>query len=664
MSTIVPPPSALNNIVPFKPVAPIPPITAPTPIGAVIAAGAITAALVTAAAIAYSDMRSAEESAKRAKENTEKALARLNTGKQDLFAPPPFQGGQCQGVQYVVSGRDIVTNATGLSWTATVPGRISAPSTLITSGGFVSHGFYYGNQTANNFYSRGGANWYGVGKDVVGITITSVTPQGGLADNCGSLSTPKLGETTPNLNGLGTGSSKSNNLLAPSPTSSTSARPISTPTSINNSTTANTFNSTTNKNKNLAPDPGNITNSLNIGSAIGLGSPAIAPNPSPIKTPTPISTPPSTKPKKEEERKPFLPPIPSELGKINADIVSLNSQIAGIGAILGTISANTAPEAQRLNSKNGTCDAMQSPSCTQGMEGRIKDPINAKLDAAQVARDVNASAQSAALTSIVAEQQAQKGILATIAAKATDIFNLVGGLWNNGIVDKAMQYITMITVIHNAAMLTRGIADTLGSALDLGLQAFGLQIKDKDGNQLGVNQVIGKSFENLIKGIIGADNYTALTQTWVQANRIYQTGINLISNVQNILDSTTAVAELTSNRVGTLMNALRNAGMVRENAYGAQSQNVTRFNAFQNKLEALEQGVSNTASIAGNIVSVQQSVNEIKSNRQEFENALKNKPQGSGLPENEPEKQATKQKKDQSIYTISDFSIVKPPETP
>jgi len=91
MSTIVPPPSALNNIVPFKPVAPIPPITAPTPIGAVIAAGAITAALVTAAAIAYSDMRSAEESAKRAKENTEKALARLNTGKQDLFAPPTLQ---------------------------------------------------------------------------------------------------------------------------------------------------------------------------------------------------------------------------------------------------------------------------------------------------------------------------------------------------------------------------------------------------------------------------------------------------------------------------------------------------------------------------------------------------------------------------------------------
>jgi len=413
-----------------------------------------------------------------------------------------------------------------------------------------------------------------------------------------------------------------------------------------------------------------------LGSALGSKSPfkdltpkqndrnKLAPSPSGFAPASPQTSPPNNpntqpntapkspseqekenqKKRQEEEKKAALPNLS------NRDSQSILNELIRIGAISSAINTNTQPSAQRLNAKNGTCDALNSPSCTQGMEDRIKDPIQAKQD------NLNKR--------LFGNQILQDGLLGTILVKITDVFNLVGGLWNNGIVDKAMQYITMITVIHNAAMLTRGIADTLGSALDLGLQAFGLQIKDKDGNQLGVNQVIGKSFENLIKGIIGADNYTALTQTWVQANRIYQTGINLISNVQNILDSTTAVAELTSNRVGTLMNALRNAGMVRENAYGAQSQNVTRFNAFQNKLEALEQGVSNTASIAGNIVSVQQSVNEIKSNRQEFENALKNKPQGSGLPENDPEKQATQQKKDQSIYTISDFSVVKPPETP
>jgi len=601
MSTIVPPPSALNNIVPFKPVAPIPPITAPTPIGAVIAAGAITAALVTAAAIAYSDMRSAEESAKRAKENTEKALARLNTGKQDLFAPPPFQGGQCQGVQYVVSGRDIVTNETGYNWTVTVPGRISAPSTLITSGGFVSHGFYYGNQTANNFYSRGGKNWYGVGKDVVGITITSVTPQGGLADNCGSLSTPKLGETTPNLNGLGTGSSKSNNLLAPSPTSSTSARPdTSTQPSINNSTTANTFNSTTNKNKNLAT--GNITNSLNIGNAIGLGSPAIAPNPSPIKTPTPISTPPSTKPKKEEERKPFLPPIPSELGKINADIVSLNSQIAGIGAILGTISANTAPEAQRLNSKNGTCDAMQSPSCTQGMEGRIKDPINAKLDAAQVARDVNASAQSAALS-----------VLASFVSR----------IYNNQFVHSSLSFMTTMTTIHNAAMLSRDVAETLGTVVDNSVNLSGNKLKDTDGNDINFTSWVGTNIRAIIVQLIGADKYVQLALQWQKANTIYHSAMAVVNTTQSMLDPISSAVEYGMENVSKIGNSLKEDGVVSENAYPAMNETirarrVNRFERLNDTLEGAENIASNLSSVTSSAVSVKEDYQQLREDSKEL----------------------------------------------
>lgn len=357
--------------------------------------------------------------------------------------------------------------------------------------------------------------------------------------------------------------------------------------------------------------------------------------------PPPSIAPPSTKPTTQDPPPPLkqpekkappvgIPPVDTGTATILGAIASATATTTGL---LNQVKNQTSPENQRLNSKNGSCDALNSPECTNNLKKDIVDPLGGKIDK-------NAIAQDAALGGIALEQQAQKGVLATIAAKATDIFDLVGRLWNNGLIDKAMQYITMITVIHNAAMLSRGIADTLGSALDSGLQAFNLQasMKDKDGVVTGVNAVVGKSFENLIKGIIGADNYTALTNTWIQANRIYQSGINLLSNVQNILDSTTAVAELTSNRVGTLMNALRSSGSVRENAYGAQSENTTRFNAFMNKLENLEQGTSNVASITGNIVSVQQSVNELKSNRTEFENALKDKPVGTGLPENNHQK--------------------------
>ncbi len=604
MTTIAPPPSALNNIVPFKPIPPLPPITAPTPIGAVIAAGAVTAALVTAAAIAYSDMRSAEESAKRAKENAEKALARLNTGKQDLFAPPPFQGGQCQGAMYVVSGRDVVKNRTGHSWTVTVPGPISAPSTLISLG-FVFHGFYYGNQSENNFYNRGGANWYGVGNDVIGIEITSISRQGGLADNCGNLPTQKLGETTPNLNGLGT-SKSSNNLLAPSSTSSTRPDASTTQPSINNSTTANTFNSTTNKNKSLAT--GNISNSLNIGSAIGLGSPAIAPKPTPLKSPTPISTPPSTKPKEEEERKPFLPPIPSELGKIDAGIVNLSSQIAGIGAILGTISANTAPEAQRLNSKSGACDAMQSPSCTQGMEGRIKDPINAKLDAAQVARDANAATQSTALASI---------------------FSFVSRIYNNQFVHSSLSFMTTMTTIHNAAMLSRDVAETLGTVVDNSINLSGNKLKDVNGNDINFTSWIGSNIRAIIIQLIGADKYVQLALQWQKANTIYHSAMAVVNTTQSMLDPLSSAVEYGMENVSKIGNGLREDGVVSENSYPAmdetiRARRVNRFERLNDTLEGAENISSNLSSITGSAVSVKEDFKQLREDQKQLRDQAAN----------------------------------------
>lgn len=330
-----------------------------------------------------------------------------------------------------------------------------------------------------------------------------------------------------------------------------------------------------------------------------------------------------------------------------------------MGGVMATIQANTTPGRMRQN----VCETLQEPSCTKGFEDRIKDPVVQKVDRNFNANDIatkailgNQGTQNALLADIKREQTAQQGILNAIFTKAGDIFNLVGGLWNNGLVSKAMEYITMVTVIHNAAMLSRGIGDTLGTALDQGLQAFGAQLsmKDKDGVVTGVNAVIGKTFENFIESIIGEANYTALSETWAKANRIYQAGVNLLSNVQSIIDSTTAVAELTSNRVATLMNSLRNTGMVREDAYGGQTANTTRFNAFMQRLENLEQGTSNLAAITSNIVSVQQSVNELKTNKQEFEKAITDKDKVV-----EDEK---KEKREESVFTIGDFSIVRPPE--
>jgi hypothetical protein len=580
-----------------------------------------------------------------------------SSGKRTVSEAPPFTGGQSVGVQYDVKVVMIFQYKT-----LYMMGFQPQESSEFTRGNIVSKigpisSVDYRRDSFGNIYAQINGEDFGTSVatlfngNIQSVSIVSITRRDGQTDTGGDIPTPTREEAS-------------------------GFAGIDSPLDFNRGTVKRVLPPKLSSAigwGNTKPIDGRAAlgiGSINVGDGFApnkdpkLKSPTIAPN-TPGITP---KRPPTTPKKEDDKRSPFVP-NPSELGNINTKLFEIGSILGTIQANQGTISNNINDIKNNTSTQNlenaaqtGSCRSLNSPSCTSQLKDAIKNPLEAKLDAAQVARDTNAAAQSAALTGIAVEQQAQKGVLASILSKAGEIFDRVGALWNNSLIDKAMQYITMITVIHNAVMLTRGIGDTLGSALDSGLQALGLQIKDKDGNQQGVTQIIGKSFEDLIKGIIGNANYTALTETWIQANRVYQSGINLLSNVQNILDSTTAIAELTSNRVGTLMNALRNAGMVREDAYGAQSQNVTRFNSFMNKLENLEQGTSNVAAITGNIVSVQQSVNELKTNRQELDNALKNKPVGTGAPENKPESDAKQEKREESVFKINDFSIVRAPE--
>lgn len=641
--------------VPSPPPVSVPPIAVAAPVAAAVAAApplAVAAAVVGALAIAaagwaYLDLQDALKNEKAARDNDARVSARpVNTGSKRQVSPPPFTGGQSDGVRYSLTYTRTTIKSPDSSRIGEVvhETRVDIGNTVFGAVTGIEAGVFDNYSNFRVFHKNGvhiarsGGGMFRY--DFYGITEyafsnIAFTREDGQADVGGDpLGT--VGDVIPS---------------GYSGDRTREQRPKVPPPQI----------------PNQPPSPYRDASkvALGIGTEVSpkvrTGTPSDDAKddrkslaPSPVRTPSPTPTTPkapSQSPEKdrEKEKAPFIPPSPDK------KIDDIAKDLTGLGAIIALIGANTQPSAQRLNAKNGSCDALQSPSCREGLKNDIVNPINQKIDAKTGLLAANQAGQDIALGVIATEQQAQKGVLAAIALKAKDIFDLIGKLWNNSLVDKAMQYITMITVIHNAVMLSRGIGDTLGSALDSGLQAFGLQIKDKDGNQLGVTQIIGKSFQNLIKSVIGAENYTALNATWTQANRVYQAGINLLGNVQAIVDSSTAVAELCSNRVGTLMNALRSAGMVREDAYRGQSQNVTKFNAFQNKLEALEQGVSNTASIAGSVVSVQQSVNELKTNRAAFDNAVKG--------EDGRTQTATEEKREESVFKIADFTIVRPPET-
>jgi hypothetical protein len=368
-----------------------------------------------------------------------------------------------------------------------------------------------------------------------------------------------------------------------------------------------------------------------IGSPLGTQSrsPASfspAPTSEPLSSPIPLSSPkslPSTKSappplKERDEKKSPIPPItpqtPNSLPpEFQSKFDDLGQQIGLLGFTAATVAAQTTPEAQRLNSKNGACDALQSPSCTKGMEDRIKDPINSKLDAAQVARDANAATQT--------------GLLGSIISSLATVGKFVGSLYNNQFVQSTVNYLTFATTIHNAAMLTRDIGDTLGGVVDNGLSLAGRQFQDSEGNQVPFSELVGNNAKALITNVIGAERYADLTLKWQKASVVLNSAANIINTTQSMLDPMSTAIEYGMENVSKIGNGLRDDGIVGEFAYGNMDETINarrrnRFEVITDNLEGAEDVVSNLSNVTSSAVSIKEDFRQLKEDKQNFQNSV------------------------------------------
>jgi len=86
------------------------------------------------------------------------------------------------------------------------------------------------------------------------------------------------------------------------------------------------------------------------------------------------------------------------------------------------------------------------------MENRIKDPIMDNVDATKAQTVANASAISSIAT-----------LLATVWDFLQNRIGKVLNILNNSVIDRTLAVMNLATNIHNAAMLTCDIGETLGS---------------------------------------------------------------------------------------------------------------------------------------------------------------------------------------------------------
>lgn len=507
--------------------------------------------------------------------------------------PPPFTGGQSQTL-YNVSWRAVIQRSgqadeiqTGVR--NTVRGRIrgtfnrSIVPISSTDSRFRGDAGIIGTDTSGNPQETGVIGFAAGGVIRLSFEITSIVRSDGLPDTGGNLPV----SPPPSVPAGYTPTT--------SPFQSDQDRKVATP--LPTPPANNPSNNPSNTPNRLAnPTP----NSFAPAGTPSTKPPSTQPNTPPITSPTTKPITPTPKPnreqeRKEQEKKGFLPTIsPSP---------DISQQITGLGAIASLIAFNTSPENLKNAAKSGSCEMMQSPDCTQGMENRIKNPINEKLDQKF---DLNTTAT----TAILGNQATQNGVLASIVS-------FVSRIYNNQFVHSSLSFMTTMTTIHNAAMLSRDVAETLGTVVDNSVNLSGQKLKDTDGNDINFTSWVGTNIRAIIVQLIGADKYVQLALQWQKANTIYHSAMAVANTTQSMLDPISSAVEYGMENVSKIGNSLKEDGVVSENAYPAmdetiRARRVNRFERLNDTLEGAENIASNLSSVTSSAVSVKEDWKQLR----------------------------------------------------
>jgi len=282
--------------------------------------------------------------------------------------------------------------------------------------------------------------------------------------------------------------------------------------------------------------------------------------------------------------------------------------------LLNQVNNQTKPEAQQTNAKQGVCDAMQPQQC--GYEG-VKQ---ATTEATNPIKDV-ANANNGLLSAL-------NTLLSGFIAFAQGAFGKILNILNNTVIDRSLAVMNLAANIHNAAMLTRDVGETLGSVVDNTLSLLNLRFTNSEGVQLPFTDFIGSNFRSLLISVLGVENYTSLVLNWQKANTIYHSAMAVVNTTQSMLDPISSAVEYGMENVSKIGNSLKEDGVVSENAYPAmdetiRARRVNRFERLNDTLEGAENIASNLSSITSSAVSVKEDYKQLREDTKELRDKAK-----------------------------------------
>jgi hypothetical protein len=253
------------------------------------------------------------------------------------------------------------------------------------------------------------------------------------------------------------------------------------------------------------------------------------------------------------------------------------------------------------------------------------------------------------------DDRGNKTGLAGAAIKTFEKINKVGDYLH---LDRVLNVLTFATTVHNATMLSNNLVQTLEYAVSNVLAAVG--IKDAENNPLDIQKIVNRTVEDLLKGAVGAENYTVLKTEWKKANRIYQASANLLNNLQSLRYSITGALDTIGSMNAKVGNALKKYGVLGDNAYPWFNPSPNFDNKYMRSLETVEQVVSNIDSVASEVLSAQETVTEIGKQKTELETAIKAGTEKPGVDNDQQKAKAAAAKTASKSPDLNSSDFVKP----
>jgi hypothetical protein len=190
--------------------------------------------------------------------------------------------------------------------------------------------------------------------------------------------------------------------------------------------------------------------------------------------------------------------------------------------------------------------------------GMLIAPVAATTSAATAVSSAAQSATGWIGSRLAAKQIAGAATAATAASTAT-----AAATWVDRIADKAISLSNLVTGIHNAFFLSSSVVTSLDiivfSVLKLG------------GKKEPRNNMVSKFLDDSVAKAVGAQNWKFIKVLLQKLNIIYSSGISVIATARRMVTRQNAFMAGGRNEQAELMNALKDSGLVAEDAYGYKS---------------------------------------------------------------------------------------------